>query len=158
MPLSGEKRQAVVDILKSSGILENAESKTKDELGVEKLSADELGTKIKDGLLGPFKNAAKSFYDETTQAIDALKRKRRALANVKHRSKKTRPDISSHGGNDAGPGAIVSPIDPHYNSYANSPVIEYQQLNGYPARLNGDFAAAQASRYHGAYFALEQEC
>lgn len=66
MPLSGKKRQAVINILKSFGILENAESKTKDELGVEKLSADELSIKIKDSLLGPFKNAAKSFYNEIT--------------------------------------------------------------------------------------------
>jgi len=42
------------------------ESKTKDKLGMEKLSTDKLGIKIKDGLLGPFKNAAKFFYDETT--------------------------------------------------------------------------------------------
>lgn len=65
MPLNSEKRQAVVDILKSSGILENTASKIKDKLSIEKLSANKLGQKIKDGLLDPFKTATKSFYDET---------------------------------------------------------------------------------------------
>ena len=55
----------VINIFKSSGILENVESKTKNELGMEKLSANKLDTKIKAGLLGLFKNAAKSFYNKT---------------------------------------------------------------------------------------------
>lgn len=66
MPLNSEKRQAVVNILKSSSILENTASKIKDKLSVEKLSANKLSKKIKDGLLDPFKTAAKSFYNETT--------------------------------------------------------------------------------------------
>ena len=73
MPLSSKKRQAVVNILKSFSILENIESKIKDKLDIEKLSANKLSIKIKDGLLGPFKNAAKSFYNKTIQVIDALK-------------------------------------------------------------------------------------
>ena len=72
--------------------------------------------------------------------MDILKQKWRALANVNYRSKKGRHNIN-----------------PHYNLHANSSVcpIEYQQLNGYQAHLNGDFIAAQAGRYHSAYFALE---
>ena len=127
----------------------------KDELGVEKLNTDELGIKIKDGLLGPFKNAAKSFYNEIIQVIDALKWKWRALVNIKYRSKKNYPNISSYRRNDVRLGVIVSPIDPYYNLYKNSLVIKYQQLNSYLAYLNGDFAIAQASRYYSAYFALE---
>jgi len=49
------------------------EFKTKDKLGIKKLSANKLSIKIKDGLLDPFKNTTKSFYKSITQAIDALK-------------------------------------------------------------------------------------
>ena len=65
MPLSGEKCQAVIDIFKSSGILENVESKKKNKLSVEKLNTDKLGIKIKNGLLSLFKNTTKSFYNKT---------------------------------------------------------------------------------------------
>ena len=73
MPLNSEKRQAVVDILISSGILKNTKSKTKDKLNIEKLNTNKLGIKIKDSLLDPLKKATKSFYDKTTQAIKDLK-------------------------------------------------------------------------------------
>ena len=66
-----------------------------DDLGADKLSADELGVTIKDGLLEPFKDIAKSIYHQTTEAVNALKRKRRSIANKRHRSGIARHNTSS---------------------------------------------------------------